>query len=292
MILTIKRYSRIFKLYSFINDNADKTFIFEKPNEITISIKQDASENFLETFIKLYQDVQESLQYITFEFRLFNIFPTKRLSTGEQSLLNFYSAIYSFVRKKENHLRKYNQYLLLLDEPETGYHAVWKKKFIKSITEILPQLFNELHQRPSIQIIFSTHDALTLSDIPNDNITYLQKLEDSSVKVFKTNEQGRPSRSFGANITDLLADSFFVENGLIGDFAKNYIHWIIEWLNDEHRDLSKIGEIKKIINLIDEPITQIKLAEMFDLKLNQHLRLSIIRGQIEDLEKLEKKLSK
>lgn len=289
---TIIRYSRVFKLYKFISSNSDKTFIFEKPNEIKISIKQDTTENFLETFIQLYQDVHETFQYIQFEFRIFNITPEKRLSTGEQSLLNFYSAIYSFVRKGENHLRKYNQYLLLLDEPETGYHAVWKKKFIKSVTEILPELFSELKQRPTIQIIFSTHDALTLSDIPNDNITYLQKLEDSSVKVYKNNEQGRPLRSFGANITDLLADSFFVEDGLIGDFAKNYIHWIIEWINDESRDMSKLEKVKKIINLIDEPITQTKLSEMFDLKLNQHLRLSIIRSQIKDLEKLEKKLSK
>lgn len=290
LVQTIIRYSRIFELYRFISMNSDKILIFEKPNDINISVKKDSSENFLKTFIQLYQDVHETLQYITFEFRIFNIFPEKKLSTGEQSLLNFYSSVYAFVRKGENHIRKFNQYLLLLDEPETGYHAVWKKKFIKSITEILPELFNELSQKPSIQIIFSTHDALTLSDIPNDNITYLQKFDDSSIKVFKLDDEGRPLRSFGANITDLLSDSFFVGDGLIGDFAKKGIQSIIKWLNDEKRDLKKVEDIRKLITIIDEPITKTKLAEMFDLKLNEHLRVSIIRKQIEDLEKIEKAL--
>jgi len=293
---TIKRYVAVSKLYEFISNNADKTFIYEKPNEIKIFVNQDSTKNFLETFISLYQDVQESIDYIQFEYRIFNISPEKKLSTGEQSLLNFFSTIYSFVRKRENHLRKYNQYLLLLDEPETGYHAVWKKKFIKSITEILPELFNELNQNPKVQIIFTTHDALTLSDIPNENITYLKKLEDSSIKVFRIGDDDRPKRSFAANITDLLADSFFVENGLVGDFAKEKIKEVLDNLNYEiltiefnelrknptdanssssiskFNDLRKLDRqfvtrekqyIKSVIDIIDEPILRFKLDEMF-----------------------------
>ncbi|SRX56127.1 AAA family ATPase [Aequorivita sp. CIP111184] len=319
-ILTIIRYLSIWELYDFISSNADKTFIFEKPNEIKISVKQDTSKRFLETFFRLYQDVQESLQYITFEFRLLNIFPEKRLSTGEQSLLNFYSAIYAFARKGENHLRKYNQYLLILDEPETGYHAVWKKKFIKSITEILPELFNELKQSPSIQIIFSTHDALTLSDIPNDNITYLQRLEDSSVKVFKVNEKGRPNRSFGANIIDLLADSFFVDNGLVGDFAKEKINRAIKWINAEalfkeinnrENSLEKFtGNLNKqeikakqilldelrnevgvynkedyesILKIVDEPVLKAKMYSMFENVFSIYVKDQAIKEEIQKL---------
>ncbi|MFC4267511.1 AAA family ATPase [Polaribacter marinivivus] len=294
-IQTINRYSAIWELYHFIYKNT-KAFIFEKPNEIKLSVKQDSSENFLETFIKLYQNVHESIQYIQFEFRIFNIFPEKRLSTGEQSLLNFYSSIYAFVRKGEQHIRKHNQYLLLLDEPETGYHAIWKKKFIKSITEILPELFKELKQDPNIQVIFTTHDALTLSDIRNDNITYLKKLGDSSIKVFKNDDVEKPEKSFGANITDLLADSFFVDDGLMGDFAKekiqevlNNLNYIIlshevkkfesdleknnkDLLNSKKEQIKNIeGEflkrdknyLKNIIDIVDEPILRYKMDEMY-----------------------------
>lgn len=302
-ILTIKRYSRIWELYNFISENTE-LFIFEKQNEIKVSIKQDTSENFLETFINLYQSVHESIQYIQFEFRIFNIFPEKKLSTGEQSLLNFYSSIYSFVRKGEQHIRQHKHYLLLLDEPETGYHAIWKKKFIKSTTEVLPELFKELKQNPSIQIIFTTHDALTLSDIPNDNITYLKKLENSSIKVFKNKDIEKPQKSFGANITDLLADSFFVEDGLMGDFAKEKIKEVLDNLNyiilsheilqlnknlkDFNKDLLKSKQerrnklkgkflqqekeyLKSVINIIDEPILKYKMDEMFILAFPEEI---------------------
>jgi hypothetical protein len=290
-IQTINQYLAIWKLYNFISNNTE-TFIFEKPNEIKLSIKRDSSENFLDTFIKLYQNIHESMQYIQFEFRIFNIFPEKKLSTGEQSLLNFYSSIYAFVRKGEQHIRQQEQYLLLLDEPETGYHATWKKKFIKSITEILPELFKELKQDPNIQVIFTTHDALTLSDIPNDNITYLKKLEDSSIKVFKSNDNEKPQKSFGANITDLLADSFFVDDGLMGDFARSKIEEVIIWLRNDKKDLSKKDYFKSIVNIIDEPIIQRKLSEMYDKIFNESLELQTIEMQIEELNRLKSKLNK
>ncbi|TYB78110.1 ATP-binding protein [Bizionia saleffrena] len=289
-ILTIKRYSSVWKLYNFISRNS-KILVFDKPNEINLSVKKDTSEDFLKRFFELYQNVHQSIQYLQFEFRIFNVFPQKKLSTGEQSLLNFYSSIYSFVGKGEQHLRKHNQYLLLLDEPETGYHATWKKKFIKSITEIVPELFNELDQKPSIQIVFTTHDALTLSDIPNDNITYLKKLKNSNIKVFKNDDPEKPQKSFGANITDLLADSFFVDDGLMGDFAKEKIQETINWLHSFINESKVNPEVSEdiinnheaIIKIIDEPLLNYKLTEMFQTVFPNRIDKENTAKQIKDL---------
>ena len=72
----------------------------------------------------------------------------------------------------------------------------------------------------------------------------------------------------------LLSNSFFVQNGLVGDFAKNKITRTINWLN------KKLGneydkEIifteqendeayhKKLIEIIDEPIVKDKLRRMY-----------------------------
>jgi energy-coupling factor transporter ATP-binding protein EcfA2 len=297
-IQTIERYLAIWDLYNFIFKNKD-IFIFEKPNEIKLSIKRDSSENFLDKFIKLYQSVHESMQYIQFEFRIFNIFPEKRLSTGEQSLLNFYSSIYAFVRKGEQHIRQQEQYLLLLDEPETGYHATWKKKFIKSITEILPELFKELKQDPNIQVIFTTHDALTLSDIPNDKISYLKRQEDQSVKVFYIGDSERPSHSFGASITDLLANSFFIDDGLMGDFAKGKINDLLKYLTyDDNKEDSNTNEISKLdwslskaekfIDIIGEPLLKYDLKELLLSKFYDEKKIDDEIAKLQEL-KLKKK---
>ncbi|MCL7762664.1 ATP-binding protein [Polaribacter sp. Z014] len=199
---------------------------------------------------------------------ILEIKPNKKLSTGEKSLIDLYSSIYDYLIRYNKTPYLYSENcILLLDEPEQGYHPLWKKKFTNAIISTLPEVFKVNSIITGIQIIFTTHDPLTLSDIPKENIVYLNKdvnnqtvISDSSIK-----------KSFGANITDLLADSFFVEDGLIGEFSKMKIENTIKWLNENKDpvkrsiDFSKEIEFhKKVIAIIDEPIMRIKLSEMLD----------------------------
>jgi len=97
--------------------------------------------------------------------------------------------------------------------------------------------------------------------------------------------------TFAANITDLLADSFFIDDGLIGDFAKDKIQQTIKWL--QNKDIKEQAEFyKKLIKVIDEPIIQRKLAEMYDDKMSENVALSIIERQIKELQVLKKNLEK
>ena len=70
----------------------------------------------------------------------------------------------------------------------------------------------------------------------------------------------------------MLSHSFFVEDGLIGDFAKSKIKEVIDWIEKNKNRADKLKDNldfkkeidyqKKVINLIDEKIIKIKLAEM------------------------------
>lgn len=266
MIQTILRFSHIHKLYKWLLRNESVIKLNER-SEIILSVRMHGTYSLIEEFLSLYQAVHNSLQYLNFNHRLFNIRPDIRLSHGEQSLLNFYSSIYSFALKKEHHLRKFKQYLFLLDEPEIGYHPVWKKKFIKSIKNILPVLMSNLDHKPKIQVIFTSHDPLTLSDLPNYCISYLKRKDNLKIQNFHFNDAERPKNSFGANVNDLLGNSFFLENELIGDFAKEKIDEVINWINknrDSEGDYNKdhLEKNKKIIAVIDEPVIRMKLTEM------------------------------
>jgi len=78
-------------------------------------------------------------------------------------------------------------------------------------------------------------------------------------------------KSFGANITDLLADSFFIEDGLIGDFAKGKIEEVLnDLIKKRPCKKEKRFEYKKIINLIDEPIIRMKLEDMYKSKYENY----------------------
>ena len=78
--------------------------------------------------------------------------------------------------------------------------------------------------------------------------------------------------TFGGNIHDLLADSFFISDGLMGDFAKEKIREVIDWINNNKESsietkstphfLEKLDYYKKVISFIDEKIIKIKLSEM------------------------------
>lgn len=219
----------------------------------------DVYNNFLKAFSSHF--TLDKTILLTFK-------PNIELSSGEKGLLDLFSSFFSIKNEglSEN-------VVVFLDEGDTFFHPNWKIKFVNLLVKILPVIF----ENKKIQIIFTTHDPLSLSDIPNKNTVYLK---DKNI----LSEEEKPKKSFGANITDLLADSFFVEDGLIGDFAKEKIGITLEWLkkqgNKKGANFSPIAGLaskipqfeneteekdyhKKVIKLIDEPIVQNKLKEMF-----------------------------
>ena len=224
--------------------------------------------------------------------------PTDRnMSSGENALLNFFSKLYDFIESnlstERKSLKDKENYILLLDEADLGFHPIWKKKYIDAILKAIPHFFKALDLIPKLQIIITTHDPLTLSDLPINNVVFLYKNGDYC-NVISDNDKNRIQKTFGANITDLLAHSFFIEDGLIGDFAKSKIKAVIDWIEKnknktqnfkENKDFIRELEYhKKVINLIDEKIIKIKLAEMItDLVPDETYYNQVIDKEIEFL---------
>jgi hypothetical protein len=159
----------------------------------------------------------------------------------------------------------------------------------------------------AINIILVTHSPFILSDIPKNNILYIDVDDDTG---FSTRLDPLKMKSFGANISDLLADSFFIKDGLVGDFAKEKINLVLSWLQEEARKTVKTeflfketelehpkfdSRIKEqeyytqIIELIDEPLVKQKLKSMYlefvqdDRKANT-LEIERLRKVIVELE--------
>lgn len=281
----------ILKLFNYIYDLVDKI-----KDEKSISNKTFSTDYDNLVIIKKFQnDILSDLSRKYFREKT-NIYSflgiqatDRKLSSGENAMLNFYSILYEFIKgvdQKEIH----KNYILLLDEADLGYHPEWKKKFVNSIVKSLPLFFKFENHHSKIQIIFTTHDPLTLSDIPKQNVLFLDK--NSEGITFINNES---KETFGANIHDLLADSFFISDGLIGDFAKEKIDRTILWLrhkilykeleeldeknsilkeslqqklnkienNNEWVKSSKKEKHRQLIDLIDEPLLKYKMNEMY-----------------------------
>ncbi|WP_299885882.1 AAA family ATPase [uncultured Lacinutrix sp.] len=227
--------------------------------------------------------------------------PSERdLSSGETALLNFYSRIYYYFKKQYldiNSISKKDFYVLLLDEADMGFHPKWRKSFVKSITTFLPYFFKDL--RSEIQIIFTTHDPITLSDLPNNQIIYLNKKEGKNIIL---NQEEKPVKSFGANVHDLLAHSFFLEDGFMGEFAQELITDLINFLTFNEKKEESEENIKhlkdwnparaqKVIDIIDEPLIQERIQSLHNKKFlfkDKELLAQKIREMEVQLAKLNK----
>src|SRR5690606_28520244 len=127
-----------------------------------------------------------------------------------------------------------DQIIVFIDEGEVALHPEWQRRFFKRAISFISELFNDR----KIQIILTTHSHFVLSDIPKQNIIFLERDENGNTKLADVDRED----TFGANIYTLLSDSFFMEN-TIGEFAREKIKWALEKLDPKIQ--SEISDSEK-----------------------------------------------
>lgn len=214
------------------------------------------------------------------------LIPFTGLSSGERQiaytlgnvlyhLVNLNSTLHDVSIEKE-HLSflKYHHVCMLMDAVELYYHPDLQRKFVKLLLDSITSV--PLDNIYDINITLVTHSPFVLSDIPQSNILCLQKGESES----------RQGQTFGANIVDLLNESFFLQ-GTIGDIAQSCINEVVEFYfkhrryqeslrENENKQgwLINMGLAKKfeewkskfdyVTSIIGEEYLQKELREMFD----------------------------
>lgn len=214
------------------------------------------------------------------------LIPFTGLSSGERQiaytlgnvlyhLINLNSTLHDVSIEKE-HLSflKYHHVCMLMDEVELYYHPDLQRKFVKLLLDSITSV--PLDNIYDINITLVTHSPFVLSDIPQNNILCLQKGE-------RENQRGQ---TFGANIVDMLNESFFLQ-GTIGDIAQSCINEVVAFYfthrqyqdslrkneNNQgwhiHMELDKAFEKQRskfdyVTSIIGEEYLQKELREMYD----------------------------
>ena len=205
------------------------------------------------------------------------------ISSGEYSYLSLFSRLYGSDYRIQN---KY--FLLVIDEGDTNFHPEWSRKYVNMLIKWIPKI---LSRAKSIQLVLTTHSPYVLSDLPASNV-YTMKKENGKINIEHPNNS-----TFGANIHDLLANDFFMDEGFMGEFAKGKIQTVIDILN--HKKISKKKvinhqEIWNIIQLIGDTFLKQKMSSMFLSKFENlellEQELAKARAEVKRLENLNKKL--
>ena len=199
------------------------------------------------------------------------------LSSGEKQRINYCLLLaYDLIFKEED------KYLIRgYDEPDLYIHPNWQRLIMSDFLNLIKKY--QINIDETIHLILTSHSPFILSDLPKENIIFLEK--GTQVKPFKENEQ-----TFGANIHTLLSHGFFMEDGLMGEFAKSKISDVIELLKKDKLSEDEIKDCKHIISIIGEPILQKTLEHQLNEKLNPNETelQKLEREQKEIQEKIDK----
>ena len=147
------------------------------------------------------------------------------MSSGQQNLINFFSRLMWAkqnieIRENYDHRRKSERIIFFIDEGEITFHPEWQRRYFKEVLSIVKKIF----VKRKVQLLISTHSPFVLSDLPKQNVIFLEKDENG----YAVNSTLENENTFGANIHDLLSNSFFME-ATIGEFASYKIKEIVDF---------------------------------------------------------------
>jgi predicted ATP-binding protein involved in virulence len=246
------------KFNSFLKDK-NKYLLIKEGLELGtyIELKNKNKINFLPSWL--------NIEFFDNEIKF------ESLSTGEKSI--FILIITLLYQLKNLNKTRYFTINVILDEIEMNIHPLWQKKFLKEVIFSINKITNK-----KINLMLLTHSPFILSDLPKENIIFLEK--GKQVYPFENGQ------TFGANIHTLLSHGFFMKDGLMGEFAKNKINDVINFLNGNKSLIRTNDEAQNLINIIGEPVIKKQLQKMLDSKrLSKIDEIDLIKNQMEELSK-------
>ncbi len=144
----------------------------------------------------------------------------EELSDGEQMVLGR-MALFHLLSGQEDAL-------LLLDEPETHFNDKWKREIVDIIDEAIGHTAND--------VLISTHSAIVLSDVFNDEIVLVEKTLDGST--------ARPvdQQTFATDPSALMMTVFEAEDS-IGKRAQEFIEGKLRQARGSEDDIRQLEQL-------------------------------------------------
>ena len=195
--------------------------------------------------------------------------PFGRLSLGEKQLVyQLTTIVYHMLNIKSvspDNIR-YNDVNIVLDEIEVCFHPDYQRKFIKNLLEVLKRL--KLNESFGIHLLMTTHSPFILSDIPSSQIMYLEEGE----RLQGNRLKGMPN-PFAANVSEILHQSFFLDKGFMGEFARDRILSLARFLKGEPTsedvEFWIDQDIEAFLEELSEPYIKNQLRLLYSTSLDE-----------------------
>ncbi|GEC72028.1 hypothetical protein SAMN05443543_107107 [Flavobacterium flevense] len=239
------------------------------------------------------------------------------LSSGEKQIIySIQGILYHLINiSSKNSFRSnvensYQFINIILDEVELYFHPDMQRKFVFSLINAIKGTY--LQGIQGINVLFITHSPFILSDIPKQNVLFLE-VDEISKKAKPNLYEGY--NTFGANIHEMLTNGFFL-GSTKGEFAISKINEFLSYYKkvsnlkigtSEYNDDKKIFEdekkdyYEKLISIIGEDYIR-KILENHLEQLYNHFEIineiskedlfERKKALIVEIEEIDKKLTK
>ncbi len=226
----------------------------------------------LEKYPRNMQDILESLPpaFFNIDIMLFKKDEQKEvnlrhMSSGERQFL-FTCSTFTYHLLNLKSVREYKRVRyrcmnLVLDEVEICFHPEYQRKFIKKLIEQLIKL--RLNYKCSLNIILATHSPFVLSDIPRQNILYLENGVCVNEKI--------DVNPYAANVNDILHQSFFLKDSFMGEFALMRMRQLLEDIENfgkRKKNSRSEAELQQEIDLIGDKFLKQQLTTYLTFRSN------------------------
>ena len=223
------------------------------------------------------------------------IVPMRQMSSGERQFVFTTSTIayhLQNLRSVREPSPRYRNIHLILDEVEICFHPEYQRTFVSKLLQLLTrlQLNTDWYEGCHISIWIVTHSPFILSDIPQRCILYLKDGHQESGSSFVN--------PFGANINDILKQSFFLEHGFMGEFVRCSAISLCHYLGakvDAFREIPSMyknitwtaEKASAFIEEVGEPILRGQLMRVFKESevVSAQSKIKMLEKELENLKK-------
>ncbi len=246
-------------------------------------ISFERSKKGYRTFVQFIQKAFDSKKSFVLKYiEIINL----QMSSGERAYQNFFSWIN--LVPQFHKVSKYipeqlnDTILLLIDEIDLYLHPLWQKNFMDFFLDEIERQFKDY----KVQIIFTTHSPICLSDIPVQNTIHLRRINGKCIV-----DNSLHNQTFAVDVFRILNDSFYLQDSTMGSYAKKRIDilakkiWNEELNQYNQMSMEEYDLIIKEIEYIGNDLLKYKLKEMLLNCIAKDNKANSIRKQIQKMKK-------
>ena len=188
-----------------------------------------SKEQFFEVF-RDYKVLTANIDFLHFSWGM---------SSGETAFFNLFSRLDDALRNSG----ETDSMILIFDELDSSFHPEWQQRIISELTGFLRKRYRKVR----FQVIITTHSPVVLSDIPRENVIFMNR-EGSEEKVHE--------QTFAANISSLYYDSFFMHRGSIGETAGRSLLNLLNAIDDTKKEYAQKTSRQKIAEMPEQALLE------------------------------------